>query len=359
VLAVEAGPMPWRESLRRCGWLISAWGWASLAHAAQPLDLSWQAPAGCPQESAVREQIRALVPSAMLESAQLKAEGTITRVDQRFRLNLRLRLGDIRGERSIESDSCSDLAGAAAVALGLLLQSATQPDGAPGAATESNGTSDKALSESSSSNGAKGEPAPAVAGQTTSTASPPPQRTTPVKEGSARPRNWHVVLRAPELGLDVGPLPKPSIGLAVAAGIGVQHWLFAGSFQLPRSQRLVLPGASGAAADLEHLSAELWACRSWRAARLELGPCFILGMERLAATGAGEGVSPQSQQTTWLSLGAAALGRLYVVDWLAITASVGGKLQGARPIIRIDGLEDYRRLAPAALSCRTGLMWIF
>jgi hypothetical protein len=167
------------------------------------------------------------------------------------------------------------------------------------------------------------------------------------------------VLHAPELGFGVGPLPKPNVGLGVAAGIGVQHWLFAASFQLPRRQRLVLPGASGAAADLEHLSAELWACRSWRAAQLELGPCFILGMERLHATGAGEGVTPQSEQTTWLSLGAAALGRVHVVDWLAITASVGAKLQGARPTIRIDGLDDYRRLPSAALSCRTGLMWIF
>jgi hypothetical protein len=339
--------MPWLHSMRRYAWLTAACCWLSSARAAEPLDLTWQAPPGCPQEAAVREQIRELVPSAMLDSSGLEAEGTISRVDSRFRLNLVLRLGDSRGERSIESDSCSDLAGAAAVALGLLLQSATQPEAEPGSDTARDGGA--GATESST---ATPEPPASTPAQSPMT---PPDTTQP----AARARSWRVALAAPELSADLGPLPKPSVGLALAAGVSLQDWLFLASFQLPRRQQLLLPGPSGAGAELEHLSLELWACRSWRASRFELGPCLIFGWERLLATGQGAGVSPASEQTSWVSFGAAATGRFYVADWLAITASAGAKLQGARPTIRIDGLDDSRRLAPAALAFRAGPMLIF
>jgi hypothetical protein len=345
--------MPWCESMRRCAWLTSAWCWASLSHAAQPLDLTWQAPPGCPQEAAVREQIRALVPSAMLERGLLKAEGTITRIDSRFRLNLALRLGDIRGERSIDSDSCSDLAGAAAVAVGLLLQSATQPEGKPSAARD-DGSS--ATGSGTATDSAKTK----VVTESPAKPSTPaaPADATPKTEPD-RARSWRAFLQAPELAVNLGPLPKPSIGLAAAAGLSVEHWLFAASFQLPRGQEVTLRGPSGAGANLEHLSLSLWACRSWRASRFELGPCLTISLERLTATGTGAGVSPESRKAIWVSLGTAALGRLQLVDWLAITASAGAELEGARPTVRIDGLDDYRRLAPVALAFRTGVMWIF
>jgi hypothetical protein len=317
--------------------------------------LSWQAPLGCPQEAAVREQIRALVPSAMLDSGKLEAEGTITRIDARFRLHLVLRLNDIRGERSIDSESCSDLAGAAAVALGLLLQSATQSETSTPDGARSDGSPDSGPSAAGAS-----EPTRAATESSATTPSTPAARsdTTRARE-PARPRNWRVVLQAPQLAVDSGPLPEPSIGFSAAAGVSVQSWLFAASFQLPRRQELALPGASGAGAKLEHLSLELWGCRSWRASRFELGPCLIFGVEKITASGTGPGVSPESQRATWVSIGAAALGRLYLVDWLAITTSAGAELEGARPTIRIDGLVDYRRLPPAALAFRAGAMWIF
>lgn len=340
--------------MRRCAWVTSAWCWASSAHATQPLDLSWQAPLGCPQEAAVREQIHALVPSAMLDSGQLKAEGTITRIDSRFRLHLVLRLNDIRGERSIDSESCSDLAGAAAVALGLLLQSATQSEAAEPGGARSDGLPDSGPSSAAASESTK------TTTESSPTASTPIARTDTTRAKEPAPaRNWRVVLQAPQVAADVGPLPEPSIGLAAAAGVSVQNWLFAASFQLPRRQELALPGSSGAGAKLEHWSLELWGCRSWRASRFELGPCLIFGVEKITASGTGAGVSPESQRATWVSIGAAALGRLYLVDWLAITTSAGAELEGARPTIRIDGLVDYRRLPAAALTFRAGAMWIF
>jgi len=333
---------------------------ASPSQAGQPLDLSWQAPLGCPQESAVREQIRALVPSAMLESGSLKAEGTITRVDKRFRLNLVLHLGEISGERSIDSDSCSDLAGAAAVAVGLLLQSATQSAGdEPSTTSGASSGSEPGAAGSQTPENPDSPRSPKPSDVTASAPAPETQPVATLTDRSARPRSWRVFLQAPQLGFDVGPLPKPSFGLVVAAGFSVQQWRFAASLELPRSQHLGLPGESRAGAELQHWAVESWTCRGWRSGRLELAPCLLIGLDWLRANGVGAGVTGRSARASWLSVGAAALGRWYVADWLALTASAGAKVEGARPTISIDGLSESGRLEPAALTFRAGPVWIF
>lgn len=352
--------MPCTRSLP-AAWVACAVLWASPSAAAEPLELSWQAPPGCPQESAVREQIRALVPSAMLESGRLKAEGAITRVDKRFRLNLVLHLGELSGARTIESDSCSDLAGAAAVAVGLLLQSATQaaaPDGAtaPGAASESGSASPSPAAD-------PGNPVPsATANAATPTGAATPAATPPAAAPAVRlaqPRTWRVFLQAPQLGVDLGPMPEPSVGLVLAVGFSVPHWRFAASFELPRSQHLSLPGSSGAGAELQHWAVESWTCRAWHAERFELAPCLLIGWDRLKASGTGPDVTGRSERVGWLSVGAAALGRWYVADWFALAASVGAKVESARPTISIDGLSEDRRLERVALTFRAGPVWIF
>jgi len=330
--------------------LAYALAWTEPANAAQPLDLSWQAPPGCPQESAVRDQIRALVPSAMLESGSVRAEGTITRVDKRFRLNLVLHLGDVSGERSIDSDSCSDLAGAAAVALGLLLQSATQPTtGEPGGTSAAGG--DGSSSPGASAEPPKPPPAPVDSGGSTTRPAPPTL-------GNRTPRAWHLFV-TPQFAVDLGPMPKPTVGLAVAAGLSAQSWRFSATFELPQHQQLLLPDASGAGAELKHWAVEAWACRAWRSPGLELAPCLLVGWERLTASGSGPSVTPRSVRASWGSIGVAAVGRWYVADWFAFAASAGAKVESARPTIRIDGLEGYARLEPLDFTLRIGPMWIF
>ncbi|HEX2874997.1 MAG TPA: hypothetical protein VHP33_27285 [Polyangiaceae bacterium] len=333
---------------------------ASPLQGAQPLDLSWQAPAGCPQESAVREQIRALVPASMLESGNLKAEGTIARLDKRYRLKLVLTFGDVRGERVIDSDSCGDLAGAAAVALGLLLQSATQPS----TTAPSSGTSAGAGASGSPGTGSppntSGSAAPATSSQPKPPEVPAPEPSTePKSDGEQRARRWRIFLQAPELALGVGPLPEPTIGVAFALGVRVRPWSLGVGLHMPHEQRLALPGTSGAGANLDYWLAQAWVCHGWHSASFELAPCLTFGLERLSATGTGSGVSPLSERATWLSVGAAAHGRWYVAEWFALSATAGGRVEGARPTIRIDGLPDYGRLKPAAFTLRAGPVWIF
>src|SRR5213078_3096462 len=89
-----------------------------------PLDLHWDAPAGCPSERYVRDRIRKLAGSARSTDAPVRAEATVTRSDDgQFHLDLAVHVGDLVGARKIDGRSCEDLAGAAAVALALLLRS--------------------------------------------------------------------------------------------------------------------------------------------------------------------------------------------------------------------------------------------
>jgi hypothetical protein len=342
--------------MRRCAqltWVAGAVLWANPAQATQPLDLSWRAPPGCPQENTVREQVRAIVPSAMLESGRLKAEGTITRVDKRFRLKLVLHLGDLSGERSIDSDSCSDLAGAAVVALGLLLQTATAPSGDKPATSAANEIGDTGAggNDSGTPDAATPSAAPQAAESSVDLDMTEPS-------GPRQPRNWRVFV-APQLAVEWGPMPETSLGVALAAGLSAREWRFVASFTFPRDQQLRLAGLSGGGAELEHWAAEAWICRAFRSGTLELAPCLLIGGETLKASGNGPGVEARSERTSWVSGGAAAMGRWYVADWFAFAASVGAKVEGARPTISIEGLGDYGRLKPVAFSLRAGPVWIF
>src|SRR4051812_7466952 len=90
-----------------------------------PFSLRWSAPAGCPQQQDVKARIERLAGSKKANEGPFVAEGVITRTDDaRFHLTLVVRAGTLVSQRNIESKSCDQLAGAAAVALGLLLQSA-------------------------------------------------------------------------------------------------------------------------------------------------------------------------------------------------------------------------------------------
>lgn len=301
--------------------------------AQEPLELRWTAPAECPQEATVRERFNALVPREMLERARLRADGTITKMDERYRLVLRLEVDDLAGERSIESDSCTDLAGAAAVALGLLLQSAAPEPTAPSAAEDE-------------------KPAP-----TAPTPAPEPS-SNPTKDDASRARTLHVFV-TPELAVEVGPLPKPNVSFALGAGVSYGRWLAALDAQLPAKQHITLVGALEAGADTQHSLLSLSLCHAWQAPPFELLPCAVFAVERLSATGSGPVVTARSERDIWPSFGLGGMARLRLTEWLAVGATFGGRVEAVRPSIRIEGLEPGRRLGPAAFSLRAGPILVF
>src|SRR6187399_1897247 len=105
-----------------CGLAVLAGPRPASGQSRSGLDLKWKAPAGCPTGEVVRARVRSLVGASVDDASRLRAEGEIAHNKRHYRLTLSVRDGDANTQRVIDSESCSDLAGAAAVTLGLLMR---------------------------------------------------------------------------------------------------------------------------------------------------------------------------------------------------------------------------------------------
>jgi hypothetical protein len=351
---------------------------------AEAVELTWEAPANCPQRHVAQQRIRALAGPALRGAEPLKADGRIVFVNRRYRLTLRVHeQGQLR-ERTIESASCADLAGAAAVALGLLLRqrSTTEPARpAPGP---------QQPASTIGTEGSTPHPKPDVAPPPTPP-TPPTAATTPVPETRPTPderetqpdsndpappasedapedtpedtapspeRAWKFVVRAPVGSIDVGPLPKPGLGVGGALGLRWNAWSVMGGARIISAQTWLAP-RSEVGAEVGRWQAEAALCRGWRAGRLEFAPCLSAGVERIGARGTGPNLTAQSQHSLVFVLGAGGAARLYVFDNLAIFAAAGLSFQTARPRLVIAGLGEVGHVGPVQLSAAFGPEWSF
>jgi hypothetical protein len=322
------------------------------------VELYWSAPATCPQESDVRARIQALAGASLAKAERLRAEGTIAREGERFRLTLRVfDANDVR-ERVIESDSCADLSGAAAVALTLLLgeKQVEQPDGAAGRAGAGGAGGDGSKASSAGSAGLdspRGNPEnrPAEAEDASDVADDEPA-------ANAGERAWHVLLRAPVVALDVGPLPSPAPNFGLSAGMKFSEWRVLIGAHVSLGQRITSPDEPDIGADLERRTAWLSACRGFGSARFELSPCLVLALEDVRARGFGMDVVPESPRAVFLAPGVGATAHLHIADFLSVFAGASGQIELARPRVVIRGVGEIDVLLPASLSVSLGAEWI-
>ena len=341
----------------------------AMAEAQPSINLRWEAPAGCPQESDVRDRIQNLLGSGR-QSSHLRAEGTIARVDKRFRLDLVVRVRELVGTRSIESSSCEDLAGAAAVEIGLLVHSAeaaaepirpsTQPQtSSPGQGSEpsrsrSSGTDSRSSQKTSdtsppekASNGGKSE-----------------SKTEDARAAEEQPpfvesqRAWHGLMQVPVVELGVGPLPQPARAIGLSLGIEYASWQLQLQGRSWQRQNVPAPGWPGYGADIDRMGATFWGCREFRASWVGFSPCLTVGMERVSAGGTGRNIAASTQHAMGMTAGTGIQGRLYLASWLRLLATVGGQVELSRPQISMKGVGSVYQFAPAALSVAFGLEWI-
>jgi hypothetical protein len=321
------------------------------AHA--EVDLKWDAPPGCPERDDVLNRIGALVGSSLDKTEGLAVEGTIERTNGRYSLELLVRDGREVRTRVIASESCADLAGAAAVTLALLLgievHSAEPPaDGGTSTPTTSNDPSTKARdggSQKRDERAARGDAAT--------------EKPTPPEAPEASSQGWNLLLRVPAFSADFGPMPKPTLG--VGLGVGVRHasWRFLLDGRISRGQTVSAPElGDGVGAELERLTGEVMACRGWRLPPFELGPCVGLAVEHVSARGTGAGVSPELQRATWPALRAGAVTHWYALDSLAFFASVTGYVELSRPRLVIEGLGEIGQFPTLAAGFLLGAEWI-
>lgn len=339
--------------------LLASLGTASVAHA--ELALRWNAPPGCPQRQDVLEKIRAIAGAALQDGDALSVEGNITREAGRARLELLVRDGERREQREIASESCSALAGAAAVTLALLLgveNAESSANGDPTAADpNASGTAERSVgSDAATQVRTRGEDAARTenAEQDRGVA---PARSARAEASSQR--DWAFLVRAPIFAADVGPLPQPALGIGLGVGMRFRAWAVLLGAQLSREQSISSGLAQpGSGAELRRATGELLVCRGWRWGNLEASPCLGLSVEHVTARGFGDGVSARPRRALWPAPGISAALHWHTLKSLAFFASVSGHLELSRPRLLIQNLGEVRQLGPATLGAAIGLEWI-
>lgn len=334
------------------------------AEATGGLELTWDAPPGCPSRDAVRARTRALVGASADKASRLRAQGQIVRSSNgRYRLVLKVREAGAETERVIESDSCADLAGAAAVALGLLMRvelesQGTSSAGKPAGETPRSGEqpnhpgSTNTTSSQASASDAKPSPDADADADNVDVNLPPPA---PPSGSTSRAE---FVLRAPLVGIDIGALPKASPNFGFAAGTRL------GTFELTVGARLSLPQTAwsadglGYGADLKRVSAELRGCYAVRSSRVRVGPCLLVAVDRITAEGRGFLVVPNVRSAFVFGAGAGAIASVELSRTLAFVLSIGAQVQTSRPRLIVEGASEVAQLAPFSLSGSTGFEWV-
>jgi hypothetical protein len=280
------------------------------------LQLTWEAPQGCPDLASERAEIRRRAgDTSHVLSAPIVAQGTIQRVPSGgYDLLLHTRVDGTQGERLLAGDDCRQLADAAALVLALLINpeaSLSGPQPAPAAPTQ--------------------PPSPPVA-------LPRPDR--------------------PRAGLGLGLAAAWASGVLPGGATGLSSSVF---YQresvalvflvtgfLPKDKSApVLPHAS---ASFYRLESALQLCASTSSDR-PLGAALCLGGAIVRLHGQSTGVSDPGQATAyWPEATLAGSGRLRLTAATQLRLAVDLHGLGSRPDFAIAGLGNVYR--PARFSMR-------
>lgn len=332
------------------------------------LELHWDAPSQCPQSDVLQERIRALVGSTEVRPEQLRAEGRITRIEDKYHLVMLVRSGSAVGIRELDSDSCDHLTGAAAVALGLLVRRARsaatplssevlgappQETGEPSADRPPTDESHNALSPSNVDAGP--QPGP----QNNATRAPPAvAHQPPTSNAAGSTRKLKGLLRAPSVEIGLGSLPGLSAGYAIGAGVSYEAWqaVLTGVLWPQRTVHSQWPGFG---VEVTRYSLALDGCRAWRSGRLEWAPCVHTGLVKIVASGTGPGILPVKSNTSVWSAGASFETKLRFAPWVALLLAVTGELQTTRPRLVTKEIGEIYRFPIVGLKFGLGSEWLF
>jgi hypothetical protein len=323
------------------------------AQGPEPVALEWEAPAGCPDAQDVLARIRKLSVTWPPTGLPLRAAATIRRSDDgQLRLTLVVHAGALMGERTIASKACDFLANATAIHLALLLNqqepaheqaAAVRGDPEDGESAPTN-TPDGLTTTSSQANASADRARPGAV---------------PSSDDEHSARSWRVLLQLPLASFQLGPLPRPSFGLALAAGITVEQWQVLAAGHAWLAQSVTSKDEPDVGASVERVSANLQTCRAAAWSSFELAPCIHVSLEHVWARGTGSHVAPRTARATWLAAGVGVRTRVLLWPWFGLVAAAHIQLETARPRISIDGVGgSLGRLGPAAILLTLGTEWI-
>jgi hypothetical protein len=340
------------------------------AHAEVPLELTWEAPSGCPQANDVRSRIRAIAGDAASGMSPLRAEGRVVRVNSGYQLTLRVYEGGAGHDRTIDSASCADLSGAAAVSLALLLRSNRGGEPAADGGQPAPTSTDAARADGTdraSRDGAAGGAATDAGGSSRSETGQARRETGPSSKASTdrstrEPRgnrSWRALLRAPLLAAEVGRLSAPGVGLGAAVGLRNARWRYVADARIFQRRSIWSSEFPDVGVSASTAALALSGCRGFGRTSWELAPCLSVGVERWQLEGKGPNVVARQESGVSFVIGAGGAAHLYLSDWLAIVGAASLGLETHRPRVMLAGLGELRQLGPLRLDFTLGLEWIF
>lgn len=271
------------------------------AEAPEGLSLAWQAPSECPTATAVRAEVVSLLGAGLEAVVPVRAEAVVTH-DARFVVVLHTTIDGAEGERTLDADTCDELARSAALVLALALSGADRPA------------------------------APEV--------------------------RVAFVVRAPvEAAFGVLPAPAMVVGLDLALDVDALR-ISLGGHATPEAG-LAYPNDASRGATMIGAWAELvlgGVLRPTDGVAIVLGGGALAGglvARSFGVTMVGAGVAPR------VSLMARASLEGSPVPWLVVALDAILEVALVRPVLAIDGLPDLFRAEPIAarLGGAIGIRW--
>ncbi len=290
----------------------------ALAHAREGFVVGWTAPQECPssEELARRTALR------VLADATLRARGTVERLSGKYRVVLEVESAAFHGERTLEAESCDDLATSTAVVIAM--------SAVPAAITVAT-----ARGGSTASSSVPSAPSPAIT---------PSPVTLPSAVRSSAPAADHPSLPTskPKLAVtrlqarfvvDAGLLPTLGAGGEMGLGFVFRTWLHVearvGAFA---SQSASLAADTSRGATFLMVSGGARACASLTK-RFEIAPCLGVDVSHLASQGFGASKTSAASSTLVSPEGGV---RLYapINRWLGVSLGAFARVPlGRQPFI--------------------------
>ncbi|MFZ5896201.1 MAG: hypothetical protein ACOY0T_34410 [Myxococcota bacterium] len=306
---------------------------------AQSIQLTWNAPIGCPDREQVLEAIRELMGGAA-PSGDVSVRADVARVDSRLALKLVLNAQNGSSERSMESTNCDELARGAALVVAL----AAGREGAS-EAREAQKVAPVAATEPADAATAADPHQREVLPPSDNASSAPPAR--PARRTLAwSPRTL--------FAFDAGSLPRASVGGAVGTQVDA-GWFSAGiETLLLVPQEVAITGGGG-----RFWSAALALRPCFRIAltRLHVLPCAVADLEMMVAEGTN--VSFTQEGVVWFPrFGAGAEVGYALSRRIGLVTSAWVLAAPSRPTFVIDGTIPVH--TPALITGRltTGLSFV-
>lgn len=311
----------------------------ALAGPSEPLEVTWTAPAGCPQGESVQAAIASNLAREDFGDAldEVLVRGEIVAASPGWRLNVSVRLPDGAVDRELTADTCDELAAAAGLIIAVALdplrvqkvRAPPQPEPVP-----------------------TGPPQAWANPPRPATAEPEPEPERP-PEPDEPPRVFDLRLAAM---LDVGSLPTVRGGAEAGFGV-VGRWFRADASALYWAPRAIrsFGSAPDAGARLQQAGLGARLCLKPELGAFEASSCG--GLQGGMSWSRGVGLdSPQTTALPWLTATAG-----MEVAWVSraavgLFAGVDAQFHLVRPRVNIDGLGEALKVAPVGARALVGLL---